>query len=162
MTIREMCQRLPMTDTTLRYYEKAGLLHRISRISGRRDYTEADYERVCEILRLRRAGVPLKTISNYFALADQGEQTADARRELLLCHRSEILGQIETRRQQLNALDRLMGFIPSSKTSGQAADRSSNKSNASGSHIPLTTEIGAELSTGPQSHPSQKMVHLEK
>lgn len=76
MTIGEICQKLSLSETTLRYYERQGVLYRIPRIGGRRDYSEKDYHRLQDILQLRRAGVPLKTICDYFTLVDQGGQTA--------------------------------------------------------------------------------------
>ena len=60
MTIGEICQKLSLSETTLRYYERQGVLYRIPRIGGRRDYSEKDYHRLQEILQLRRVGVPLK------------------------------------------------------------------------------------------------------
>ena len=90
MTIGEICQKLSLSETTLRYYERQGVLYRIPRVGGRRDYSEKDYHRLQEILQLRRAGVPLKTICDYFALVDQGGQTAELRRAMLLEQRKQI------------------------------------------------------------------------
>lgn len=55
MTIGEICQKLSLSETTLRYYERQGVLYRIPRIGGRRDYSEKDYHRLQDILQLRRA-----------------------------------------------------------------------------------------------------------
>ena len=78
----------------IRYYERQGVLYRIPRIGGRRDYSEKDYHRLQDILQLRRAGVPLKTICDYFALVDQGGQTAELRRAMLLEQRNAMVKQI--------------------------------------------------------------------
>ena len=43
MTIGEICQKLSLSETTLRYYERQGVLYRIPRVGGRRDYSEKDY-----------------------------------------------------------------------------------------------------------------------
>ena len=79
MTIGEICQKLSLSETTLRYYERQGVLYRIPRIGGRRDYSEKDYHRLQDILQLRRAGVPLKTICDYFTLVDQGAAQRDGK-----------------------------------------------------------------------------------
>ena len=34
MTIGEICQKLSLSETTLRYYERQGVLYRIPRIAG--------------------------------------------------------------------------------------------------------------------------------
>lgn len=55
MTIGEICQKLSLSETTLRYDERQGVLYRIPRVGGRRDYSEKDYHRLQDILQLRRA-----------------------------------------------------------------------------------------------------------
>ena len=108
MTIGEICQKLSLSETTLRYYERQGVLYRIPRIGGRRDYSEKDYHRLQEILQLRRAGVPLKTICDYFALVDQGGQTAELRRAMLLEQRNAMVKQIADMQKNVCALDNIL------------------------------------------------------
>ena len=100
MTIGEICQKLSLSETTLRYYERQGVLYRIPRVGGRRDYSEKDYHRLQEILQLRRAGVPLKTICDYFALVDQGGQTAELR--------NAMVKQIADMQKNVCALDNIL------------------------------------------------------
>ena len=85
-----------------------GGLYRIPRVGGRRDYSEKDYHRLQEILQLRRAGVPLKTICDYFALVDQGGQTAELRRAMLLEQRNEMVKQIADMQKNVCALDNIL------------------------------------------------------
>lgn len=108
MTIGEICQKLSLSETTLRYYERQGVLYRIPRIGGRRDYSEKDYHRLQDILQLRRAGVPLKTICDYFALVDQGGQTAELRRAMLLEQRNAMVKQIADMQKNVCALDNIL------------------------------------------------------
>ena len=107
MTIGEICQKLSLSETTLRYYERQGVLYRIPRIGGR-DYSEKYYHRLQDILQLRRAGVPLKTICDYFALVDQGGQTAELRRAMLLEQRNEMVKQIADMQKNVCALDNIL------------------------------------------------------
>ena len=59
MTIGEICQKLSLSETTLRYYERQGVLYRIPRIGGRRASSDKADHRLQARLPLRRAGVPL-------------------------------------------------------------------------------------------------------
>ena len=105
MTIGEICQKLSLSETTLRYYERQGVLYRIPRIGGRRGYSEKDFHRLQKILLLRPAGGPVKTICDYFALVDQGGQTAELRRAMLLEQRNAMVKQIADMQKNVCALD---------------------------------------------------------
>ena len=58
--------------------------------------------------KLRRAGVPLKTICDYFTLVDQGGQTAELRRAMLLEQRNAMVKQIADMQKNVCALDNIL------------------------------------------------------
>lgn len=85
MKIREVSERVGISDHTLRYYEKVGLLHTIHKNeSGIREYTEKDVSRIEFIKCMREAGISIERLSEYIKLYDSDEDTLSARRELLL------------------------------------------------------------------------------
>ena len=108
MTIKEMEARTGMTRANIRFYESRGLLSPERGENGYRDYSEKDYHRLQDILQLRRAGVPLKTICDYFALVDQGGQTAELRRAMLLEQRNAMVKQIADMQKNVCALDNIL------------------------------------------------------
>ena len=60
MNIAEVSKKYDLTQDTLRYYERVGLLPRVNRTSsGIRDYTEEDCRWVEFIKCMRQAGLPI-------------------------------------------------------------------------------------------------------
>lgn len=68
MTIGEISEKTNLPESTLRYYEKKGLI-RVSRDkNGRRNYEESDIEWIKFIRRLKETGMLLKDIQLYLSL----------------------------------------------------------------------------------------------
>lgn len=105
MTIGEMSRRTGLPESTLRYYEKKGLL-RVSRDGGgRRDYGEGDIAWVQFLRRLKETGMPLKDIRRYSELCYAGEGTMPERLEMLRRHREYVLDQRRRWDEYLENLD---------------------------------------------------------
>lgn len=100
MTIKQVCQRYGLTQDTLRYYEKIGVIPPVHRsASGVRDYDEHDLGWVENAVCLRNAGVPVESIAEYVKLYQAGDETFAARRDLL----SHVLADLTEQRSQLDA-----------------------------------------------------------
>ena len=100
MTIKQVCQRYGLTQDTLRYYEKIGVIPQVHRsASGIRDYDEQDLGWVENAVCLRSAGVPVESIAEYVKLYRAGDETFAARRDLL----SHVLADLTEQRSQLDA-----------------------------------------------------------
>lgn len=100
MTIKQVCQRYGLTQDTLRYYEKIGVIPPVHRsASGIRDYDEHDLGWVENAVCLRNAGVPVESIAEYVKLYQAGDETFAARRDLL----SHVLADLTEHRSQLDA-----------------------------------------------------------
>ena len=100
MTIKQVCQRYGLTQDTLRYYEKIGVIPPVHRsASGIRDYDEHDLGLVENAVCLRNAGVPVESIAEYVKLYQAGDETFAARRDLL----SHVLADLTEQRSQLDA-----------------------------------------------------------
>lgn len=97
--IAEAAVHLGLSKHTLRYYERAGLLGTVSRVAGRRCYSEADLIWLQFIQRLRATDMPMRKIERYAQLRRQGDVTADERLALLLEH----MCQLEVRESELIA-----------------------------------------------------------
>ena len=84
-TIGDAAKELGIPASTLRYYDKEGLLPHTSRSgSGIRMFTEDDFEWVRFIERLKLSGMPIKEIKSYIDLYEQGDATLPQRRELIV------------------------------------------------------------------------------
>jgi DNA-binding transcriptional MerR regulator len=105
MTIAEVSKAFGLSADTLRYYERIGLIPPVNRKkSGVRDYTEEDCRWVEFIKCMRCAGLPIETLIEYVALFRKGDETVEARKELLIEQRKNLLHKME---ELQTTLDRL-------------------------------------------------------
>ena len=76
MTISEVSEKFGITQDTLRYYEKAGIIPRIARTPGGvRDYQPEDLGWIEHVVCLRNAGMPVESLVEYLRLSQQGDDT---------------------------------------------------------------------------------------
>lgn len=106
MTIKEVSERYDISQDTLRYYERSGLIPAVTRTSGGiRNYQESDLGWVENAICMRNAGVPIEALIEYVRLYQIGDSTIEARKQLLE-EQYEILReqkqQIETTMERLN------------------------------------------------------------
>lgn len=105
MTIKEVSEKYGITQDTLRYYERVGMIPAVTRTSGGiRDYQEADLGWVELAICMRSAGLPVEAMIEYVRLCQAGDATFPARLQLLVDQR-EVLK--EQKRQIDSTLERL-------------------------------------------------------
>ena len=69
MKISEVSKKFGVSEHTLRYYERIGLLPPVNRDKkGIRDYTEEDCEWISFIKCMRAAGLSIKTLIEYVTM----------------------------------------------------------------------------------------------
>ena len=106
MTIKEVSEKFGITQDTLRYYEKAGILPRIARTpGGARDYRPEDLNWVEHMVCLRRAGMPGESLVEYLRLTQLGDGTFPERLALLREQRENLLRQQEKLNEAMDRLD---------------------------------------------------------
>jgi DNA-binding transcriptional MerR regulator len=106
MTIAEVSKKYDLSQDTLRYYERIGLLPSINRNkSGIRDYTEEDCRWVEFVKCMRSAGLPVEVLIEYVALFQQGEGTVEARKELLTEQRNLLVDKMEEMKKTIERLN---------------------------------------------------------
>lgn len=94
MNISEVSEKYDLSQDTLRYYERIGMIPPVNRTpNGIRAYTEDDCKWVELAKCMRSAGLPVEVMIEYLKLAQQGDQTIPARRDLLLEQRKQLLLQ---------------------------------------------------------------------
>ena len=105
MTIKEVCEKYHLTADTLRYYERVGVIPEVTRTAGGiRDYQEEDLAWVENAVCMRDAGVPVEMLIEYVKLFQQGDDTIEARTNLL----KEARAQIEEAKKKYDvALEKL-------------------------------------------------------
>lgn len=108
MTITEVSQKYDISQDTLRYYERIGLIPRVNRNkSGIRDYTEEDCGWVEFIKCMRGAGLSVEVLIEYVRLylEEGSEKTLKARKDLLIEQRKQLVARLEEMQKVLERLD---------------------------------------------------------
>ena len=103
--IREVAEKVGLTEHTLRWYERIGLLDRIERgPDGRRRFGQKDLDWILLLTRLRATGMPVKDMQRYAELVRAGAGEAE-RLELLSEHRSRVRAALIAQQECLQMLD---------------------------------------------------------
>jgi MerR family transcriptional regulator, aldehyde-responsive regulator len=106
MLISEVSIKYNVSQDTLRYYERIGLVPKVNRNkSGIRDYTEEDCKWVEFSKCMRSAGLPIEILIEYVALFQQGDATIAARKELLIEQRRKLIEKQEAMKKTIDRLD---------------------------------------------------------
>lgn len=107
MMIAEVSRKYGLSIDTLRYYERIGLIPRVQRNkSGIRDYDEHNCGWVEFIKCMRGVGIPVETLIEYVALFQQGDATAETRKQILVEQRDMLvvrIGEMQKTLDRLNA-----------------------------------------------------------
>ncbi|MBR1672601.1 MAG: MerR family transcriptional regulator [Fretibacterium sp.] len=104
-TVGEMAKIMGLTASTLRYYDKEGLLPFLKRSRGRiRMFDESDYEALQVIACLKEAGLSIKDIKVFMAMAKEGDATLAQRLELFQKRRKVLEERIRGIRQALDLI----------------------------------------------------------
>ena len=106
MTIAEVSRKYGMTQDTLRYYERIGLIPQVPRNkSGIRIYDEESCRWIELMKCMRSAGVQIEALIEYVALFQQGDSTIDARKALLMEQRDQLTARMEDMQRSLERLN---------------------------------------------------------
>lgn len=106
MTIKEVCEKFDITPDTLRYYERVGVIPEVNRTAGGiRDYQEEDIAWVENAVCMRSAGVPIEMLIEYVKLYQQGDETLEARKNLLMEAKNEVQKQLDKYKATMDRLN---------------------------------------------------------
>ena len=106
-TVGEMAKILGIPASTLRYYDKEGLLPFVERSSGGiRMFTEKDHEWLKVIECLKQSGLSIKDIRNFISMVIQGDESSLAKRlTLFQARRDAVKKQIKDMQETLELLE---------------------------------------------------------
>ena len=126
MTIKEVCEKYDITPDTLRYYERVGVIPEVSRTKGGiRDFSEQDIAWVENAICMRSAGVPVEMLIEYVRLYQEGDETFQARRDILVESREEIQKQLDKYQATMDRLNyKISKYDEAIKTGVLTWDRS--------------------------------------
>lgn len=105
-TIKQVSEKTGLSEHTLRYYDREGLLPLLKRsASGIRQFSDRDLEWLGLICCLKNSGMPLETLRRFMDLCLKGTETCEERKEILLQHKEHILQQMEQLKNGLCTVD---------------------------------------------------------
>ncbi|WP_282700424.1 MULTISPECIES: MerR family transcriptional regulator [unclassified Streptomyces] len=106
LTIAEASELTGLSPSTLRYYERIGLIDGVERgPDGRRRYQTADLAWMAFLLRLRTTGMPIRGMVAFAKLRRGGDATVRQRLELLRRHQAQVRQEYEAVLRSLDAID---------------------------------------------------------
>ena len=118
-TVSEMAKLLNIPPSTLRYYDREGLLPFMERSeNGIRIFKEEDYRWLKLISCLKSSGMSLKNIRRYIEMAMKGSETIDERLQMFQEQREEIKKQMETLQFTLDVVEYKCWYYQTAKEAG--------------------------------------------
>ena len=118
-TVGEMAKLLGVPASTLRYYDKEGLLPFVERSSGGiRMFRDADMEWLRVIGCMKKAGLSIRDIREYIQLAMRGDDTIEARLEMFRRQREALARQMEELRHTMEMVDYKCWFYETARAAG--------------------------------------------
>ena len=118
-TIGDAAAELGMPASTIRFYEKNGLIPNQQRSSdGRRLFDEDDLEWMRFVERLKVSGMPIKEIREYIQLYLAGDSTIEERRRIVYERRDAIDAQLEELKLARDFIDYKCWYYDVARESG--------------------------------------------
>jgi DNA-binding transcriptional MerR regulator len=106
LTVAEVSTLTGLSEHTLRYYERAELVGPVPRRpNGQRRYGRHELGGIDFVTKMRRTGMPIRTIRDYVALARRGPSTEPERQRMLLEHRENVRRQLAEIQQALELIE---------------------------------------------------------
>jgi DNA-binding transcriptional MerR regulator len=104
-SIQEVAEATRLTEHTLRYYERIGLIQCIRREdNGHRRYTSDDLGWIDFLTKLRATGMSITDMLHYAELQRAGDETLPERLEMLKTLRNNLESQIGTLQEHLKVI----------------------------------------------------------
>ena len=105
-TVGEIAKKIGVAPSTLRYYDKEGLLPFVERSNGGiRMFRDSDVEWLYLIECLKKTGMPVKEIKRFIDLYCEGDKTIESRLSLIDKQLSAVKAQMKELAETLEMLE---------------------------------------------------------
>ena len=105
-TIKQVSQMLSLPASTIRYYDKEGLLPFVKRTeTGYRVFDDNDITMLKIIECLKLTDMPIKDIKQFTKWVQMGDNSLQERRDMFAARREAVLQQIQKLQQTLEVID---------------------------------------------------------
>lgn len=121
-TVGEMAKKLQIAPSTLRYYDKEGLMPFVERSDGGiRMFKDSDFEWLAIIECLKKTGMSIKDIKTFIDWCLEGDATIAQRLALIERQREAVLKQIGQMQETLQVLNYKRWYYQTAKEAGTCA-----------------------------------------
>ncbi len=104
--IGQTAEKLGINPSTLRYYDKEGLLPFVQRSEGGiRQFCDTDFEWIRLIECLKSTGMPIKDIKQFIDWYIQGDSTLEKRRDMFYERKTAVQKQLEEVKKTLEIIN---------------------------------------------------------
>ena len=105
-TIKDMSAMTGLPASTLRYYDKQGLLPHLRRDENNsRVFSDDDYSTLRLIDCLKRSGLSIKDIKNFIDMLGRGDEALSERREIFTRRREILKQELANLQEVLNVIE---------------------------------------------------------
>jgi DNA-binding transcriptional MerR regulator len=105
-SISEASAKFNIPESTIRYYEKKGLLPLIKRDEvGRRLFSEDQIALLETVICLKNTHMPISGIKQYIDWVVEGDNTIELRVEMMKNHKQAVLAEISLMTESLKGID---------------------------------------------------------
>ena len=117
--ISEVERMLGIPVTTIRYYDREGLLPNVTRSEGgQREFSDDDIKLLQVIECLKRTNMPIKDIRRFTHLLAEGDQSLEERRRMFYERRETVREQIEGLKAVAELIDRKCAYYDAAVAAG--------------------------------------------
>lgn len=121
-TVGEMAKQLDVTASTLRYYDKEGLLPFVERSGGgMRMFKDEDMSWLKIIECLKKTGMPIKEIKHFIDCCMEGDSKIDERLTIIESQRDAVIKQMKEMQKMLDMLNYKCWYYETAKEEGTCA-----------------------------------------
>lgn len=121
-TIGEMAKRMNVAPSTLRFYDKEGLLPFVERSeSGIRMFKDPDIEWLSIIECLKKTGMPIREIKKFIDWCMEGDSTIEQRLELIDRQKEIVTEQMKQLEKTMETLEYKHWYYETAKKAGTCA-----------------------------------------
>lgn len=118
-TVGETAKILNIAPSTLRYYDKEGLLPFVERSNGGiRMFKEDDFNWLFIIDCLKKSGLSIKDIKKYIDMSLKGDETIGERLEMFQKQREKVINQINELQNTLDTIEYKCWFYETAQKKG--------------------------------------------
>lgn len=118
-TVGEAAKQIDVAASTLRYYDKEGLLPFLERSGGGiRMFKDGDLSWLRTIECLKKTGMPIKDIKHFIDYCMEGDSRIDERLKIIRAQRESVIRQMEEMQSMLDMLSYKCWYYETSKEAG--------------------------------------------